>query len=89
LKQLDVEIPNKLGLHARAAARFVHVASRFKSRVTVAKDDYRVDGKSILGLLTLAARRGCLLNLQAEGEDADAVLAELAELIRDGFGEVD
>ena len=89
MKQLDVEITNKLGLHARAAARFVHVASRFKSRVTVAKDDYRVDGKSILGLLTLAARRGCLLNLQAEGEDADAVLAELAELIRDGFGEVD
>jgi phosphocarrier protein HPr len=55
----------------------------------VAKDDYRVDGKSILGLLTLAARRGCSLNLQAEGEDAEAVLAELAELIRDGFGEVD
>ena len=89
MKQLDVEITNKLGLHARAAARFVHVASRFKSRVTVAKDDYRVDGKSILGLLTLAARRGISLNLQAEGEDADAVLAELAELIRDGFGEVD
>ena len=89
MKQLDVEITNKLGLHARAAARFVHVASQFKSRVTVAKDDYRVDGKSILGLLTLAGRRGSSLNLQAEGEDADAVLAELAELIRDGFGEVD
>jgi len=84
-----VEITNKLGLHARAAARFVHVASRFKARVTVSKDDYRVDGKSILGLLTLSARRGSSLSLQADGEDAEAVLAELAALVRHGFGEVD
>jgi len=89
LKQVEVEISNKLGLHARAAARFVHVANQFKSRVTVIKDDYRVDGKSILGLLTLAARRGSTLSLLAEGDDAEAVLDELATLVRGGFGEVD
>ena len=89
MKQVEVEISNKLGLHARAAARFVHVASQFKSRVTVVKDEYRVDGKSILGLLTLSARKGISLSLLAEGEDAEAVLAELESLVRDGFGEVD
>ena len=89
MKQIHVEICNKLGLHARAAARFVHVASQFDSRVTVVKDDYRVDGKSILGLLTLAARKGSSLALLAEGEDAEAVLAELSMLVRDGFGEGD
>jgi len=89
LNQVEVQIPNKLGLHARAAARFVHVASQFKARVTVAKDDYRVDGKSILGLLTLAARKGCSLSILADGEDAEAVLEELSALIRDGFGEGD
>ena len=89
MKQVEVEISNKLGLHARAAARFVHVASQFKSRVTVVKDEYRVDGKSILGLLTLSARKGISLSLLAEGEDAEAVLAELKSLVRDGFGEVD
>jgi len=89
VKQVEVEISNKLGLHARAAARFVHVASQFKARVTVVKDEYRVDGKSILGLLTLSARKGISLSLLAEGEDAEAVLAELESLVRDGFGEVD
>jgi phosphocarrier protein len=63
------------------------VANRFKSRVTVIRDQHRVDGKSILGLLTLSARRGCLLDLCAEGEDEEAVLAELASLVRGGFGE--
>jgi phosphocarrier protein HPr len=87
LKQLDVEIANKLGLHARAAARFVQVANRFTARVTVVKDESRVDGKSILGLLTLAARRGCSLRLFAEGEDAADVLAELENLVRGRFGE--
>ena len=89
MKQIQVEICNKLGLHARAAARFVHVASQFKSRVTVVKDESRVDGKSILGLLTLAARKGSSLGLLAEGEDAEAVLAELSMLVHDGFGEAD
>jgi len=89
VKQIEVEISNKLGLHARAAARFVHVANRFKSNVTVVKDESRVDGKSILGLLTLSARRGCSLRLVAEGDDADDLLAELENLIRGRFGEDD
>jgi phosphocarrier protein len=59
--EAEVLIANRLGLHARAAARFVHLANTFKSKVTVAKDGTRVDGKSILGLLTLAAPRGSKL----------------------------
>ena len=89
MTEVRVAVSNRLGLHARAAARFVHVANQYKANVTVAKDEYRVDGKSILGLLTLSARQGSLLILCAEGEDADAVLDELATLVRGGFGEVD
>jgi phosphocarrier protein len=84
---MEVQISNRLGLHARAAARFVHVATRFKSRVTVIKDRSRVDGKSILGLLTLAASQGSCLRLCAEGDDEEQVLLELDALVRSGFGE--
>jgi phosphocarrier protein len=87
--KIQVEIVNKLGLHARAAARFVQVASRFQSRVTVVKEEYRVDGKSILGLLTLSARRGSALGLLVEGDDAAAAVEALATLVQDGFGEED
>jgi phosphocarrier protein len=87
VKQLEVQITNRLGLHARAAARFVHLANRFKARITVTKDGSRVDGKSILGLLTLAARKGSTLRLTAEGEDSLEALTELESLVRDRFGE--
>jgi phosphocarrier protein len=87
VREADVRIANRLGLHARAAARFVHLANRFKSRITVSKDDSRVDGKSILGLLTLAAAKGSQLHLSIEGEDEEQALAELAALVRDRFGE--
>jgi len=87
VKRLDVQISNRLGLHARAAARFVHLANRFKARITVGKEGSRVDGKSILGLLTLAARKGTHLNITAEGEDQDEALAQLETLIRERFGE--
>jgi phosphocarrier protein len=87
VKQLEVRIANRLGLHARAAARFVHLANRFKARITVTKADSRVDGKSILGLLTLAAREGTVLRLAAEGEDSSEALAQLETLIRNRFGE--
>ena len=69
------------------AARFVHVAARFEARVTVIRGNCSVDGKSILGLLTLAAAQGSTLRLRAEGDDADEALAELGSLIRDRFGE--
>ena len=87
MKQLDVRIANRLGLHARAAARFVHLANRFSARISVAKGDSRVNGKSILGLLTLAAQEGATLRLVAEGEDELQALAELQALVRDRFGE--
>lgn len=85
----EVQVGNRLGLHARAAAKFVHVANGFQSRISVSKDTTRVDGKSILGLLTLAAGRGTRLRLAAEGEDAQAALRALAELVRGRFGEDD
>ena len=85
----EVQVGNRLGLHARAAAKFVHVANGFQARISVTKDSRRVDGKSILGLLTLAAGRGSRLRLAAEGEDAPAALRALAELVRGRFGEDD
>jgi phosphocarrier protein HPr len=87
LKEVEVQISNRLGLHARAAARFVHLANRFKARVSVSKENSRVDGKSILGLLTLAAAKGSRLRLAAEGEDEEQALAELSTLVRGRFGE--
>ena len=87
MKQLDVQVTNRLGLHARAAARFVHLANRFTARITVSKDGSRVNGKSILGLLTLAAQQGASLRLAADGDDEVQALAELQALVRDRFGE--
>lgn len=87
--EAEVTVANRLGLHARAAARFVHLANTFRSRITVAKDGTRVDGKSILGLLTLAAAKGSRLKLVVEGEDERSALEELAGLIRRSFGEED
>lgn len=83
----EVQIVNRLGLHARAAARFVHLANSFKSTISVSIDGSRVDGKSILGLLTLAACKGSRLQLSAEGEDETEALARLGQLVRDRFGE--
>jgi phosphotransferase system HPr (HPr) family protein len=83
----EVRICNPLGLHARAAARFVHTASRFRSRVTVSRNGRSMDGKSILGILLLAAAQGAQLRLVAEGEDEVAAVDALAALVESGFGE--
>jgi phosphocarrier protein len=83
----EVQICNALGLHARAAARFVHTASRFRSRVTVSRSGKTMDGKSILGILLLAASQGAQLRLAAEGDDEAAAVEALAVLIESGFGE--
>jgi len=85
----EVQVLNRLGLHARAAARFVHLANTFSSRITVVKDGTRVDGKSILGLLTLAAARGTRLRLAADGDDEREAVEKLADLVRSRFGEED
>ena len=87
MTQREVQIRNRLGLHARAAARFVHVANRFRSRVTVTRGSKAMDGKSILGILLLAASHGTRLTLSAEGDDEERAIAALAELVVSGFGE--
>lgn len=84
-----VEIKNKLGLHARAAAKLVHIASRFKCDIKIRKGDEEVDGKSILGILLLAAGRGTSVTLKADGEDERAALDALEKLIDDKFDEVE
>lgn len=87
MSETEVRVSNRLGLHARAAARFVHLASRFECRISVFKDDSCVDGKSILGLLTLAACQGTRLRLTADGRDEQAALDELGRLVAGRFGE--
>ena len=83
----SVRITNRLGLHARAAARFVQTANRFRSRIGASRDGRTMDGKSILGMLLLAASEGTVLELSAEGEDAEEALAALAQLVLGGLGE--
>jgi phosphocarrier protein len=83
----QVEIVNRLGLHARAAARFVETANRFAAEVTVANGDESVSGKSILGLMMLAAAEGTPLTLTASGPDAEQALDAIAELIAQKFHE--
>ena len=78
---------NQLGLHARPAALFVKTASRFDSDVVVEKDGNRVSGKSIMGLITLAASRGSMLRVTVTGRDGEQMLRQLAELIVGRFGE--
>ena len=83
----SVTIVNKLGLHARAAAKFVTLASRFESDIRLLKDGRQVNGKSIMGVMMLAAARGSILEIEAEGADAPEALNQLEQLIRERFGE--
>ena len=82
-----VTIRNKLGLHARAAVKFVNLANRFVSSVKIVKDGDEIDGKSILGILTLAATQGTTIRLVIGGKDEDAAMAALTELIANRFDE--
>lgn len=83
----SVVVTNPLGLHARAAARFVHLAARFTSQIRVARDSKVMDGKSIMGILLLAAARGTTLTITAEGADEANAVQSLTELVESGFGE--
>jgi phosphocarrier protein HPr len=85
----EVEIKNKLGLHARAAAKLVHTAARFKSDIKIRKGDEEVDGKSILGILLLAAGRGSTVTLRASGVDEREALDAVELLIDSRFEEVE
>jgi phosphocarrier protein HPr len=82
-------IQNRLGLHARAAALFVQVAAGFEAAVSVQKDGETVDGKSIMGLMMLAAGKGSTIEVEASGRDAEACLQALAELVQAKFREAD
>jgi phosphocarrier protein HPr len=81
------KIRNRAGMHARAAVKFVQLAAHFKSEIRVVKDGASVNGKSIMGLLTLVAAQGLSITIEAEGPDAEAAVAALAELVDNGFGE--
>lgn len=85
--QKDIPIVNKLGLHLRAAAQFVQTAGRFPCEVWVSKDGRRVNGKSIMGVMTLVAVKGSTLAVEAEGERAEECLEALEKLASDRFGE--
>ncbi|MDD3293071.1 MAG: HPr family phosphocarrier protein [Geobacteraceae bacterium] len=80
-------IPNKLGLHARASALLVKTASRFSSDIKIERADIEVNGKSIMGIMMLAAAKGSVIRVKVEGEDETDAMAVLGDLIRDGFGE--
>jgi len=82
-----ITIPNQLGMHARSAAAFVKIAAGFASTVEVEKDGVRVNGKSIMDLLTISAAMGTRITVRARGEDEGPALAALSALVKDGFGE--
>ena len=82
-----VQIVNRNGLHARPAAEIVKAASKFQSDITIARDDLEVNGKSIMGVMMLAAEFGASIALRAEGPDADQAVEALARLIASKFGE--
>jgi phosphocarrier protein HPr len=83
----DVLVENKLGLHARASAKFVKLASEFESDITLSRNDQTVNAKSIMGIMMLAAGKGTMLRLCADGNDEDKAIESLIALVNDYFGE--
>ena len=87
MPERTVQIVNRNGLHARPAAEIVKLAARFKADITIVKDDLDVNGKSIMGVMMLAAEHGSSITFRAEGPDADQALDALAALVGNKFGE--
>jgi len=87
MRSARVQIVNRLGLHARAAARFVGVAATYESDIRVRFGDQTVNGKSIMGIMMLAAAYGSEIEIIADGPDEDEALQALVDLVADGFGE--
>ncbi|HXJ10122.1 MAG TPA: HPr family phosphocarrier protein [Burkholderiales bacterium] len=87
MPSVNAQIVNKLGLHARAAAKLTHAASGFQCEIWLSRSGRRVNAKSIMGVMMLAAGIGSTVKIEAEGKDADKALAALLQLIRDRFGE--
>ncbi len=89
MKIKEVRIENKLGLHARAAAQIVKTASTYSSKIILLKDDLEVDGKSIMGIMMLAAAKGTFVTIHVDGADETEALDSLVRLFNDKFGEKD
>lgn len=87
MKEVSVTIVNRLGMHARPAALMVKTADRYRSQIWIRKDDLEVNGKSIMGVMMLAAEPGSSLHLRAQGPDEDEALEALARLVADKFNE--
>jgi len=87
MKTATVAIVNKLGMHARASAKFVTLAAQFKSDVTLGRNGQQANGKSIMGIMMLAAGKGSQVIVTVEGDDEDSALSALTELIANRFGE--
>jgi phosphocarrier protein len=87
MPSVEAEIVNRLGLHARAAAKLTHIASGFAAEIWLSRSGRRVNAKSIMGVMMLAAGKGSKVRIEAEGGDADAALTALTRLIADRFGE--
>jgi len=87
MREKRITIKNRLGLHARAAVKFVNLANRFGASVKIVKDGNEIDGKSILGILTLAATQGSEIMLLVAGKDEDSALKALADLVNNRFDE--
>jgi phosphocarrier protein HPr len=83
----SVTVVNQLGMHARAAAKFVHLATRYRAHVRVARDGREMDGKSIMGILLLAAAQGMTITISADGSDERDAIEALSALVASGFGE--
>jgi phosphocarrier protein len=87
MPEREAKIVNKLGIHARPAAEIVKTAGKFKSNITIVRDDLEVNAKSIMGVMMLAAEFGATITLRATGEDAEAALDALSAVIANKFGE--
>jgi len=85
----ELTIANKLGLHARAAAKLVTLASGFESDITIKRGEHEVNAKSIMGVMMLAAAKGVVIEVCADGNDADEALTEITRLVRNRFGEAE
>jgi phosphocarrier protein HPr len=83
----EMSIVNRLGLHARAAAQFVKTANQFSSEITIEKEEEKVNAKSIMGILMLAATCGSRITVTIDGEDAADAMSTIEEMVKDGFGE--
>ncbi|MDY3331617.1 MAG: HPr family phosphocarrier protein [Pelistega sp.] len=89
MPSVNIEIINRLGLHARAASKLTQLASTFKSEIFISKAQQRVNAKSIMGVMLLAAGKGMTVTVDAEGEDAEQALEAITALFNDRFGEPD